>query len=440
MSNVEANRGPVLWRERLPWLIIVRAFRPAVSARMLLFAAAGLVVMIAGWRMCWLMFANSPDPLIAGIKKNSAATEIYETEKGERQIVWPAWPWEKIPYRYLGREREGVIDNALGDTDHRIFGFDGGAVTGRVWQITLPFQFIFYGEIGWTGLAFCLLCGLWSLAVWALFGGAMTRSVAMQLTRQETIPWGQARNFAMRHWLSYFTAPLYPLLGVFLLAIPVAFLGLIAQIDIGALLAAVLWPLALLAGLLMAMLLLGLFFGWPLMWGTVSVEANDAFDALSRSYAYVYQRPLNYLFYALVAAVIGVLGYLLVGYFAEGVIHLTNWAASWGAGNSRTEMLTKMAIESGPGYYAVLLIALWTALVRLIAAGFAISYLWSAATAIYLLLRRDVDSAEMDEIQLEQEEQFGLPPLTTDEQGVPGVADAPPPAPAPTDKPVSEEE
>lgn len=431
MSNVEANRGPVLWRERLPWLIIVRAFRPAVSMRMLLLSAAGLVVMIAGWRMCWLMFAHSTDPLIAGIKKNSAAAEIYETEKGERQIVWPAWPWEKVPYEHLGRENEGVIG--------RVFPYDGrigGAVTGRVWRITLPFQFIFHGQIGWAGLAFCLLCGLWSLAVWALFGGAMTRTVAMQLTRQETIPWGQARNFAVRHWLSYFTAPLYPLLGVFLLAIPVAFLGLIARADIGALLAAVLWPLALLAGLLMAMLLLGLFFGWPLMWGTVSVEGNDAFDALSRSYAYVYQRPLNYLFYALVAAVIGVLGYLLVGYFAEGVIHLTNWAASWGAGNSRTEMLTSMAIESGPGYYAVLLIALWTALVRLIAAGFAISYLWSAAAAIYLLLRRDVDSAEMDEIQLEQEEQFGLPPLTTDERGVPGVADVPPP----TDKPVSEEE
>jgi len=34
---------------------------------------------------------------------------------------------------------------------------------------------------------------------------------------------------------------------------------------------------------------------------------NDSFDALSRSYAYVFQRPLHYLFYALVAAVFGAL-------------------------------------------------------------------------------------------------------------------------------------
>jgi len=435
MSNVEANRGPVLWRERLPWLILLRAFRPAVSMRMLLFSAAGLVVMIAGWRICWLMFDQVNDPLIQGIKESLAA-QVYETEnKEERQIVWPAWPWGKAHYEQLGREKEGVIGNAT------VFKLDGGIVAGRVWQITLPFQFIFHGQIGWGGLAFCLLCGLWSLAVWGLFGGAMTRSVAMQLTRQETIPWGQARNFAMRHWLNYFTAPLYPLLGVFLLAIPVAFLGLIAQLDIGALLAAVLWPLAMLAGLLMAMLLLGLFFGWPLMWGTVSVEANDAFDAFSRSYAYVYQRPLNYLFYAIVASVLGVLGYLLVGYFAEGVIHLTNWAASWGAGNERIAALTgqstDLMITSVTGNYAVLLIGLWAALVRLIAVGFSISYLWSAATAIYLLLRRDVDSAEMDEIQLEQEERFGLPPLTTDEQGVPGVVDVPASTPH---APVNQEE
>ena len=66
-----------------------------------------------------------------------------------------------------------------------------------------------------------------------------------------------------------------------------------------------------LAGLLMALLLLGLLFGWPLMWGTISTEGTDSFDALSRSYAYLFQRPLHYLFYALVAA-IGWLGWILV--------------------------------------------------------------------------------------------------------------------------------
>ena len=47
-------------------------------------------------------------------------------------------------------------------------------------------------------------------------------------------------------------------------------------------------------------LAVGLAAGWPLMWPTISSEGTDAFDALSRSYAYVYQRPLAYLLYAVI--------------------------------------------------------------------------------------------------------------------------------------------
>ena len=82
----------------------------------------------------------------------------------------------------------------------------------------------------------------------------------------------------------------------------------------------------------MALLLLGLLFGWPLMWATISAEGTDSFDALSRSYAYVFQRPLHYLFYALVAGVIGWLGWLLVQNFAAGVVWMGYWAAGWGSG------------------------------------------------------------------------------------------------------------
>ncbi|MCE9553251.1 MAG: hypothetical protein K8T91_07725, partial [Planctomycetes bacterium] len=237
MSDAERVRDRVLWQDRLPWLILLRAFRPAVSMRMLFWAAAGLIMMIAGWRLCWLMFANSTDPLIEGISRSQAAN-IYVSAGQPRQIVWPAWPWEIEQYSHLGSEAESAIGRVVGPalTEQRNF---GGQLAAKVWQITLPFQMIFYGRIGWTGLAFCLVCGLWSLAVWAFFGGAMTRSVALQLTRQETIPWGQAHNFALRHWLDYFTAPLYPLLGVMLLTLLVMVLGVVARIDVGAFVAAV---------------------------------------------------------------------------------------------------------------------------------------------------------------------------------------------------------
>ena len=58
----------------------------------------------------------------------------------------------------------------------------------------------------------------------------------------------------------------------------------------------------------MAVLSLGMLAGWPLMWGAIAAEDSDAFDAISRSYAYTFQRPLHYLFYACFASFIALLG------------------------------------------------------------------------------------------------------------------------------------
>jgi hypothetical protein len=80
-------------------------------------------------------------------------------------------------------------------------------------------------------------------------------------------------------------------------------------------------------------------------------------------------------------------------------------------------------IESGAGTGAAI-IRFWVLCVKLLAMGFVFSYFWTAASAIYLLLRRDVDATEMDEVFLEEEEQtYGLPPLKLDSAGAPIVDD-----------------
>jgi hypothetical protein len=66
-----------------------------------------------------------------------------------------------------------------------------------------------------------------------------------------------------------------------------------------------------------------------------------------------------------------------------------------------------------------------------IAGAFSYSYLFTAATAIYFVLRQQVDATERDEIYLTGEgDSFGLPPLEADALGVPGVKDVPPGDPA----------
>jgi len=195
---------------------------------------------------------------------------------------------------------------------------------------------------------------------------------------------------------------------------------LLREQYVGVWLAALVWPLVLLAGLLMAMLALGLIFGWPLMWATIGAEGTDSFDALSRCYAYVFGRPLHYLFYAVVAAVFGALGWLLVSNFAAGVIWAAYWAASWGSGTENAALLR----EGGLGGAGWLIAVGWVGCVKLLAVGFIYGYFWTASTAIYFLLRRDVDATEMDEVFLEEdasEPSYGLPPLKTDEAGAPAV-------------------
>ena len=78
------------------------------------------------------------------------------------------------------------------------------------------------------------------------------------------------------------------------------------------------------------------------------------------------------------------------------------------------------------GRFGAGLIRFWAGCVKLLAVGFIFAYFWSAATAIYLLLRRDVDATELDEVFLDEdasEEAYGLPPLKTDEAGAPVAAD-----------------
>ena len=86
------------------------------------------------------------------------------------------------------------------------------------------------------------------------------------------------------------------------------------------------------------------------MWPTVSAEGTDSFDALSRSYSYTYQRPVNYLFYAAVAGVLGMLAWVVVLIFAKGVITYSYWAASWGAGGARmTEIIDTTTNQDAAG-------------------------------------------------------------------------------------------
>jgi hypothetical protein len=65
----------------------------------------------------------------------------------------------------------------------------------------------------------------------------------------------------------------------------------------------------------------------------------------------------------------------------------------------------------------------WKSLLLALVAGYQAGFLWVVSVGIYLLLRRDIDGAELDEVFVEQEEEFGMPPLEDDAAtGVPEIS------------------
>ena len=417
----------IAWLDLFPWLLLVRAFRVSIWPGHLLLAAAGVLLTVAGWWGLAQVFGGTNEqPLAAWL---AGYESCPWTEPGEGGGA----PWLAVePADRLDGPRL-VPEPALGPAHPvwqagppRLGNYPGNPFLGAWQQLRAPFRQLFDRELGVTGLAFLLLCCLWAAAVWALLGGAITRRAALQFGREETIGLKSAVRYAAGKWRSYFAAPLLPLFGVLICACPLLVLGLLMRVDFGVLVAGVVWPLALIAAVLMALLLLALLFGWPLMWPTISTEGTDSFDALSRSWSYVYHRPLHYLFYAAVVTVLGGLGWLFVAYFAEWVIYLPLWAASWTTGNERMDLLLPAAGSPGAagevstvGRWGVQLLQFWTGCVRLLALGFVYSYFWTASTAIYFLLRRDDDGTDLDDVHLEQADQVhGLPPLEQDAAGV----------------------
>jgi hypothetical protein len=166
------------------------------------------------------------------------------------------------------------------------------------------------------------------------------------------------------------------------------------------------------------------------MWATVSVEGTDSFDALSRTYAYVYQKPLRYAAYIAIAVIVGLLGSFVVENFAAAVIWLSTWAAGWGSGPARMEALQNYTGDSWLARGGTSLIVFWCGCIKLLAMGYVFSYFGVSSTAVYFQLRRDVDARETDEVFLdadESEKGFGLPKLQKDAAGAPEIAGSPAP-------------
>ncbi|MFO0789778.1 MAG: hypothetical protein U0805_09990 [Pirellulales bacterium] len=434
----------VAWSEMFPWLLLMRSVRISLLARVLILGAAGLLATWLGWLAILQLFHYSTDPVVV----EWGHSELRQWENAFKTGV-PNPNDVNATAQSAGEVFESA-SNALWQAPISIFLY-----------ITRPFIQMFDGRLTFVGFVFLFLCGIWELLVWGLFGGAITRIAALKFTRDEAPGVVSALRHAAAKLPSYSLPPLIAMIGTGVFAIQLVILGFAMRVSVLAFLAALAWPFVILLGLLMAILLLGALAGWPLMWATVSVEGTDAFDALSRSYAYTYHRPWRLLWYVLFAGFLAVVSMFVVKLFATSAVTLGNWGIDWGVDDvtmrhvvspltksdrepatpaipaistSKTDELPAQDIATSPAADATvqeptgilnaarLVIWFWKSLVKILVAGYQAGFLWVSAVGIYLLLRRDIDGVQINEVFVDQTDEYGLPPLADDPAtGVPEV-------------------
>ena len=304
MSDQPVIVKKISWAELCPWTVIFRTLPIAASVTVLALAIVGVLAASFTWWLSESMFIGDT------LEQDDAMYQVIRANTS--------------PY-------EGVFVDS--STDANALNILGARLSGprAVFnQIKRPAQYIFASRVsprsarlGGSGFWYFLFGTICSMAIWSFIGLAIARVCLLRLTRNETIGIDDAFDFAFDHWLASFGGVSIPLIAAFALCLPAALLGLFATFDFGAAVVSLLWPLVLAFAAATAFLLLGLTYAWPLIVSSAACEGQNAFDAMTRSFAYVFQRPLHCLGYAVIAMLFGGFCWLIVANLSDSII---DWA------------------------------------------------------------------------------------------------------------------
>ena len=378
MATESGTIKRVEWLEVIPALRLAKAAWIALTPSILALAFLGYLVSSIGWQAASLILTREE------------RFQLTLTTEFELDDYVPAWNTFTL---------DGPVEYVIRHTAGRV------AMLGRI-------------DLSWRGVLYFMIGNLWAIGVWSLVGGTICRYSVLKLGAEESPDIFACARMVFARWLSFFTAPLYPLLGVALLTLPLAIAGLLMRADLGVLIMGLLWVVVLLVSAVIAWLLVGLFFGWILMWPAISAEQEgDTFDAFSRSYSYVFGKPVHYAFYLVVAGLVGWFALELVEYVAAVETRAGFWGTSWGAGRQRTLEIQALVgdyqrsfqLDGAPPklnsseHIGAWLISWSIAIVRAVPRSFAYAFFFVAASGIYLLLRKDVDDKELDDLYHEDD-------------------------------------
>lgn len=362
MELRRTSTGALDWLRLFPALLIFRALRLAISPGSLAIGyLATLLMMLATWSVGFVML--SP--------------EEAKATKDDR-------------YRHVLTAR---LSGSVGESLKQI-------EVAYSKNFLVLFNEPIKGEANWRqhlkmGIAHCSVVTV-SLVLASILGGMICRRSLAQLAGDEAPPLASLVDFVKQKWVSLITAPLYPLVGIFLLFLityPVSWLMLS---KVGVWIVALSFPLLLLLGVAGAILSLGTYLGWPLFLPAIAAERDaDAFDAFGRAFSYVLGRPLHVLLCIALLALGSIVGTSIV----DALVNVVNATLlGFFSGNGDGVFSGLLDSDQLPAAQENRLINFWLTHLRQLPEAYRYSYFWCAASAMYLVMRQEVDGKAMDEI------------------------------------------
>jgi len=299
--------------------------------------------------------------------------------------------------------------------------------------------------------------GVVVLILVAFFGGAITRSAAVELVTDEIVDVRKALAYGGKKFKDYLLSLLGPFLAILALGLIVFLVALFPGRVIpfvGEIFVGIFYFLALFAGLLMVLVAIGIL-GLGLMPVSVSVEGTDAFDAWSRIYSYIFARPWRFIFYHLIGFAYGIASLFFIKIFTVKFVQATAWCVERGMGGKFSESIWPSVVAhigavvqpidsrvlrlleglrgipvagwaadlwarysvppvTGPeplgvaGGIAWFFIFLYAIIIVGFVISFGVSLFFSLETIIYLLLRKVHDGTDFTEIYTEEVEEEEL--------------------------------
>jgi len=271
---------------------------------------------------------------------------------------------------------------------------------------------------------YCVIFVIVKLVVIAVAGGAICRIAALEFAKGQKPGITEALRYSSKKFWSFLTTPLLPFAIIIVAFLCIFLLGLTGNIPaVGELMMGVFTPLALIAGTLITIILIGTGAGFNLMFPAIAYDGSDCFDAISRSFNYVYSRPWRMGFYTAVAAIYGAICYLFVRFFVF-LLLLSTWVSlRLGVFVENSKEVNKLtAIWSQPSFnnlfgeselaaagwcqsVAAFLIYLFLLIVVGLLVSFILSFYFSANTIIYALMRNRLDNTALDDVFALSEEE-----------------------------------